>query len=321
MGVGIIWQFWYVSFIPQSTAEYLGMEHTICPNCHTLLGDPYLISCPKCRTILRTHEQNQQIEQNILTQQKEALARELEQRVLKRLLKWIGVGFALLGAIAGIGLWQIYTNLRTIVTDRIAAQFDEPQIRTTLTEVAQKEASVIIKDSVQASIDQVKQSADKAVKSSEEFLQQTKERLETLGKDLEEKEILRGWVAIIPNGDRIISGWEGGMRAHQSAGIPYVREIFNVDPAQPGKWVWTWNCNDKNIARLIILTEKYPYIPYTYVALADCLKQLGNRSWRAEIEKSKNILEKMTQIHPHPIEVDRFYDFVNRLLENNKLGG
>jgi hypothetical protein len=128
---------------------------------------------------LRAHEQNRQIEQKLLTQQKEALARELERRVLNRLLKWIGLGCTLLGAIAGIGLWQIYTNLTTIVTDRIAAQFDEPQIRATLTEVTKTRASEIIKNEVQPSIKQVKKSTEKAIKLLEEELKRTKEVIKT----------------------------------------------------------------------------------------------------------------------------------------------
>jgi hypothetical protein len=120
------------------------MDRATCPNCQEPLDDPYLIMCPKCRTVLTTHEQSQHTQQALLTDHKELLVRELERRALKRLLRWIGFGFALLGAIAGIGLWQIYTGLTTLVTNRIAEQFEEPRIRATLTEVAKTRASEII---------------------------------------------------------------------------------------------------------------------------------------------------------------------------------
>jgi len=80
-------------------------------------------------------------------------------------------------------------------------------------------------------------------------------------------------------------------------------------------WIWTWECKQRNIDILRFLIEEYPNIPYTYAALAECLKKQENDAWRVEAEKSKNILEIMKQIHPHPIEVDRFYDFVNRILK------
>jgi hypothetical protein len=72
------------------------------------------------------HERNQL---NLLNEQKEALVTETAARVLRRLLGWIAFGFTLLGALAGIGLYQIYSGLRTLVSDRIAAQFDEPRIK------------------------------------------------------------------------------------------------------------------------------------------------------------------------------------------------
>ena len=203
------------------------MERTTCPKCNTPIDDSHLIRCPKCATIFSEYERNQQIQQELLTTNKEELVRELKKAILKSLIGRIFLGLSIMGVIAGWGLLQIYWGLQTLVTTRIAAQFEEPQIRGTLTEVAQKEASVIIKDSVQASIDQVRKSANQAIQSSEELLRQTKEQLEDLVRDLEEKENIRGWIAIIPSGELIISGWGLGRRSLQAV-IPYMSDKYQA---------------------------------------------------------------------------------------------
>jgi hypothetical protein len=132
------------------------MDRTTCPACHTPIDDHYLIRCPECRIIFSQYEQSQQIQQELLTTHKEALVSELKKAALKSLIGWIFLGLSVMGAIAGWGLLQIYWGLQTLVTNRIAAQFEEPRIRATLTEVAENRARKIIEDQLNPAINDAK---------------------------------------------------------------------------------------------------------------------------------------------------------------------
>lgn len=144
------------------------MERTTCPHCHTSLDDSLLISCPNCRTILSTYEQTQKIHQELLTTHKEALVNEIKKATLKNLVGWIFLGLSIIGALAGYGLLQIYWGLQTLVTNRIASQFEEPRISAILTEVAENRASKIIEDRLTPAINEAKET----IKNLEEQLRQ-----------------------------------------------------------------------------------------------------------------------------------------------------
>jgi hypothetical protein len=83
------------------------MNRTRCPNCNEPIDDPHLIACPVCRTVFSEFEQTRL---ELLQQHREALVTEAADRAWKRLRGRIGLGFAILGALTGLGLIPIYNN-------------------------------------------------------------------------------------------------------------------------------------------------------------------------------------------------------------------
>ena len=126
--------------------------------------------------------------------------------------------------------------------------------------------------------------------------------------EIEERQILRIWVNVLPNGDELlnpISGgkWQRGV-IRQSSG-----PSWGNDPpfkSVPGP-KWEWACDDKTIRQLSALIQEFPYVPYAYVARADCFKKRGISSWLADAEQAKKLLEKMMTMKPHPSEIEAFY--------------
>ncbi len=159
------------------------------------MPDPRQIACTACGIVFGEYERNQL---KLLNEQKEALVTEAAAHALKRLLGWIALGFALLGSLAGIGLYQIYNGLRTLISDRIAAQFDEPRIKETLNQVARTRASEIIEEEVRPSIETARQDTKEALQSFENFLTDTRARLDTVSKEIQ----FSGIMARASNDDR-----------------------------------------------------------------------------------------------------------------------
>jgi hypothetical protein len=150
---------------------------TKCPNCNKDLYAPNLTACPACKTVFNEYEQTQL---ELLQQRKDTLIAEAASQVLKRLLGWIIGALTLLGILAGIGLLQIYTGLSNLVSNRIAAQFEEPRIRETLNQVARTRASEILEEQVRPSVEAVQQATRDTLKSLETSLKDTKTKLDNV---------------------------------------------------------------------------------------------------------------------------------------------
>jgi hypothetical protein len=134
---------------------------------------------------------------------------------------------------------------------------------------------------------------------------------------IEERQILRIWINVLPNGDELLNPVSGGR--HRPGNI---RQIigpgWGKDP--PFKSVagpkWEWTCDDKTILQLSALIQEFSYVPYAYVARADCLKKRGASFWRVDAEQAKKLLEKMMTLRPHPSEIEDFYKVCLSLLSS-----
>ena len=59
-------------------------------------------------------------------------------------------------------------------------------------------------------------------------------------------------------------------------------------PANPGRF--------KGLARFEIVTREFPDFPFSYWALAKCLKHTGDPQWLAYGERAMSIFQHTTQI-------------------------
>jgi hypothetical protein len=135
-------------------------------------------------------------------------------------------------------------------------------------------------------------------------------------REIEERQILRTFINILPNGDELlypvtVATWgEGKPLETIGRSWPQGAPFKSVKGSQ-----WEWTCDDKTIMQLSYLIQKLRYIPYAYVARADCFKKRGVSSWQDDAEHAKNLLEKMRTIEPHPKEIDDFYATCLSLLQ------
>jgi len=59
----------------------------------------------------------------------------------------------------------------------------------------------------------------------------------------------------------------------------------------------------------------YPEFPFAHYALALCLRDRGDRAWRAEIKRAKQILQITTSLPGHQQDHDDALKRINRILE------
>jgi hypothetical protein len=74
-----------------------------------------------------------------------------------------------------------------------------------------------------------------------------------------------------------------------------VAGIFQyVEPEQ-----YVPNCSDEALERARSTIAKYPKFPFTYYALAVCLRDRGDNEWRTYASQAMQILEKTSKIDGH----------------------
>ncbi len=148
------------------------VSHERCPKCGDFLKDPRLIACPKCGTVpgdyhksqlellsQKTEEIKKDISVQVKMEVKSEVIEESVRQTSKRFRLRIIWGLSIIGLLFGAGIYQIYNTLTSLVEDRIAKQFEEPRIRSTLEQVAKTRAEKIISEEIQPSIQNVQQSA------------------------------------------------------------------------------------------------------------------------------------------------------------------
>jgi hypothetical protein len=133
--------------------------------------------------------------------------------------------------------------------------------------------------------------------------------------EVEERQILRTWINILPDLSELIHPVTGAraQRRYTTGEQDKSKVPFQE---KPGKlWEWTWTCDDDSLRKFTGLIEGLPFVPYARVARADCLKKRGDPSWKADAERAKALLEKMRSLEPHPKEIDDFYATCLSLLQ------
>jgi hypothetical protein len=121
-----------------------------------------------------------------------------------------------------------------------------------------------------------------------------------------ERESLRKWAMVTSRGEEAKDVM--GVQSYGSRSVMAERHKRVFIP-KDGTRGFTWpRCQDTAyIAEARSLIKAYPKSPFAYVALAWCLKQHNDKSWRNEAEQAKKVLERLMKIHPHVVEIDVFY--------------
>jgi hypothetical protein len=125
-----------------------------CPVCQTVVDDDRLMACPNPQCPSRFSGTAQTL---LLTKgQIDQLAAQLRGPVTWRILKsgwtWLGA-FSLGLVLLGSSYLTIRARVEEAVTSQIAQRFTEPHIRETFQEVAENQASKMLKDEIQPAVD------------------------------------------------------------------------------------------------------------------------------------------------------------------------
>jgi len=94
-----------------------------------------------------------------------------------------------------------------------------------------------------------------------------------------------------PSGKSFVAGW--GLT--HSTGISRI-----IEPAlteEDGKVYF--KCDDESLKRYERTIQEYPRFPFSYYAMADCLRRRGDNRWREYALKAKRVFEKTTKIGDH----------------------
>ncbi len=144
----------------------------ICPVCGARESDELLVACPNCGASYD--------DESLIISRPELDA--LEIRVLKKLTRkvsrFVFGGFSVMTVVAVATLlfqfrslwWAGVQRLQKTLNDRIAEEFQTKRIRDTVSDVADKEAKVLLRESLQPQIDNAVAETKSAVQSFSKFL-------------------------------------------------------------------------------------------------------------------------------------------------------
>ena len=136
-----------------------------CKHCNARITDDRLIACPDCGA---TDFGGADTLQPLTPEQQQQLLRALTTRVAR----YIFGGFSLLTVISVVTiLWSIkdlysgaVTRLEQMLTDRVAAEFDQARVAQTVEQVAGKEAQQILRDQVQPELERFRKETAESLK-------------------------------------------------------------------------------------------------------------------------------------------------------------
>ena len=123
-----------------------------CPACQTVIDDALLIACPRCHTPLSTPAQAPTLTQAQEDRLTDRLTRPVALAILKRWWFWAG-SLGLLLALFGVSYPTIRAKVEEMVTSQIAQRFAQPRTRDTFQEVAENQASNMLRDEIQPAVD------------------------------------------------------------------------------------------------------------------------------------------------------------------------
>jgi hypothetical protein len=148
-----------------------------------------------------------------------------------------------------------------------------------------------------------------------ESLLKTNQQLE----EAKERESFRRWAMVTNKGEEVRDVM--GVHSYGSKGpmAEWHKKVFIQ--TGPGETTYAGPfCNDPSyVAEAKALVRDYPKLPYAYVILTWCLKNLGDPSWREQGERARKVAEKLMSIEPHVLDIDGSYAILIREVFGEKL--
>ena len=125
-----------------------------CPACQTVIDDDRLVACPnpQCPSHFIGTTQALPLTKDQIDQLAAQLRGPVAWRILRSGWTWAGF-FSLLLALFGVSYPTLRANVEEMVTSQIAQRFAEPRFRERLQEVAEKQASKMLRDEIQPEVD------------------------------------------------------------------------------------------------------------------------------------------------------------------------
>lgn len=172
-----------------------------CPNCHEQVSDSRLVVCPTCHNSLIKKPNKNPV--TLTPEEEKRILRRFWRNVFKRVLLFAGI----ISLLTGVSLFGIYKKLTSVVTNRIAAQFEEPRIKETLQNVAKTRAKDIINQHVDPELSKFRKDLSEKTKESERYLSKMKNEFDKNNKAISsELSKLQDRNKILDLGDDAIAG-------------------------------------------------------------------------------------------------------------------
>lgn len=200
---------------------------------------------------------------------------------------------------------------------------DEERLRRSLEETQQELATTkkelnTTRQGLDGTRDDLKAEKDKREKVTAELLKTQNDLIKAQVEltDVNKRESLRTWAMLLPTGEeaRDVMGFDtkpGGTRSK------HFSKVFQSEKGGGLSFAGQKRCENKAYLEDVrYLMTRYNKSPYPRVALAWCLKHLGDMNWKKEALKAKSDLEFYMSIEPHVILLEGFYYFVVNLLDD-----
>jgi hypothetical protein len=123
---------------------------------------------------------------------------------------------------------------------------------------------------------------------------------------------------LMPSGEEAYDALATERSTHGGKRVEDFKKVF--EPSKGGGIAFAGaRCEKKGyVDDIRNLMTRYEKSPYPRVALADCLKRLGDTNWKKEAALAKIDLEFYMSIEPHVITIDGFYGMLMKYVLDDK---
>ena len=143
-----------------------------CKSCGKIV-DATLVVCPSCGN---PPTQEPKLELN--PEQSKQVAKQVEKDIRTTVLFWLGF----ISLLTGFGVWQAYRagveEMKGLLVQRISKEFEQPQIKETVSDVAQNQAATLLKNEINPEVTKFKSETGEKIKEFGDFLTEHKARYE-----------------------------------------------------------------------------------------------------------------------------------------------
>jgi hypothetical protein len=223
--------------------------------------------------------------------------------------------------LVAIGAYLLFPKAMQEETLRRSLKQTEEALETTKKELDNtKKESLETKLLLDGTRNDLKAEKEKREKATADLLK-TQDDLITAQKELTDvnrRESLRRWAMLLPSGEEAndamgLDTKSGGQRTKDFSKVFQPTKGGGLSFAGPKR------CESKTyLDDIRYLMTHYDKSPYPRVALAFCLKHLGDSNWKKEAARAKADLEFYMSIEPHVLTIDAFYGFVMKDILDNK---